>query len=359
MRKYLAGSTLVAILLLPVSALPQDAQSILQTMREMQNERREGVQNYTIDQSMAGTRSLSYFERIANAPAGTVAFRLVPALEIARKQSEEEGFTPMTAEELDLYADGVDALGDIMAQEASGGAANALGGMAQGSDPRGMTSLMSSFYRAAADAEAEEKSDGTEEALSEARQMDQFAQVARLIGKESVGSREAFLLRADNVNITQSQDGSEFTLNTITMWVDTAEYVPLRLKMDGVARHDGESMPMTIEKLDSNYQNVAGSGMYESFTQVMRIAGVLTPEQEAEMKEAMVQMKELETQLAAMPASQRAMMEKMIGPQLEMIRSMASGNGMEVTIEVNAILVNTDGPPSGAEMAMAPMGLLN
>jgi DNA repair exonuclease SbcCD ATPase subunit len=87
----------------------------------------------------------------------------------------------------------------------------------------------------------------------------------------------------------------------------------------------------------------------------MRIGGVMTPEQEAQLAEASVQLKEMEAQLANMPASQRQMMESMMGPQLEMIRNMAAGGGMEFVQEVTELRCNT-GLPDPAEISQTMLG---
>ena len=71
--------------------------------------------------------------------------------------------------------------------------------------------------------------------------MADFARTARLAGSETIGGREAFILRADDVNQTQrTADGQTFTIRTATFWVDTAEYVPLKFRMEGVATSQGE-----------------------------------------------------------------------------------------------------------------------
>ena len=124
------------------------------------------------------------------------------------------------------------------------------------------------------------------------------------------------------------------------MFVDTANYVPLSMKMDGTMVADGESQPMTMEMVQSDYRQVPGSNMYESYRQVMRMAGMFTPEQEAQMAEAQVQLAEFEKQKATMPPQQVAMMEAMMGPQMKMLESMAKGNGVEYETVISNIRVN-------------------
>lgn len=360
MQKAIARTTLAALLILPVFALAADAESILKTMRDKQNERMARIQNYTVDQSMAGTRALLYYERIVYAPSGDALFRLVPVEEIARREyegqgeDEGQGYVPLTSDELKLYANGIETIGNLIAGEAER-SANAAGAVVIAGNPRGVAGMMAAFIREGAETMAEdgERGGGVREALDEARNMDEFGRMAHLVGTETVNGREAFLLRADDVNKTQTADGQEFTFNTLSLWVDTSEYVALRLKVEGIAKSGGETRPMVIESNDTNFRIVAGSSMYESMTQELRIAGVMTPEQQAEMKQSAEQLLEFEQQMRAMPDSQRALMDKMIGPKLDTLRSIISGQGIVVTVEVHAIKFNTDGPPSGVEMGTA------
>jgi hypothetical protein len=140
------------------------------------------------------------------------------------------------------------------------------------------------------------------------------------------------------------------------MLVDANRFVPLLLTMDGVVTDGRESRPMTIEREDMEYRNVAGCGdMYRPFKSVMRLGGAMTPEQESELAEAGAQLAELEAQMANMPASQRQMMESMLGPQLEMIRNMASGGGIEIVSTITELRCNT-GLPNPIEIAQTTFG---
>lgn len=138
----------------------------------------------------------------------------------------------------------------------------------------------------------------------------------------------------------QEADGHEYKMDTINMWIDAKEYVPLRMKIAGSLTVDGEIKPMTIESTQADYRSVPGSSMYESFKQVMKISGMMDAEQEAQMAEAAQQMAELEKQMASMPAIQRKMMERMMGPKLEMMKSMSSGDGFQTEVTTRSILIN-------------------
>jgi hypothetical protein len=129
------------------------------------------------------------------------------------------------------------------------------------------------------------------------------------------------------------------------------------MKMEGEFSDGGEMRPITIEREDRDYRKVPGCGdMYEPFASVMRLGGAMTPEQEKQLAEAAGQLEELESQMASMPPSQREMMEKMMGPQLEMIRNMAAGGGgaMEIKTKVVELRCNTGLPDPAEMLSMVP-----
>ena len=135
-----------------------------------------------------------------------------------------------------------------------------------------------------------------------------LADMTRVVGNETVNNTPAIHLVAEDLDFPQSAGDSEFLLKTMHLWVDAEHYVPLKMEMDGIATSDGESRKMRIEREDQAYRKVAGCGsMYEPQRTVMRIAGVLSPKEEAQMKEA-----------------------QQMGPQMEMMEKMAAGGGIEV-----------------------------
>jgi hypothetical protein len=80
--------------------------------------------------------------------------------------------------------------------------------------------------------------------------------------------------------------------------------------------------------------------MYESYRQVMRMGGILSPAEMAQMAEAKKQLEEFDKQMAAMPASQQAMMKNMMGSQMDMMRKMVDTGALEFETIVRAIRVN-------------------
>jgi hypothetical protein len=195
--------------------------------------------------------------------------------------------------------------------------------------------------------EAEDNRDKGAEARDSVNDLAEFAAKARFEGMESVGEKSAYVLQAD-VNRTEvTPEGWTFTIRTATYWIDSDEYVPLRLRMDGTIQQGRETRALVIEKLDQNYQH-AGS-LYMPYRQVMRIAGAMDAKQRAEMAEAQQKLAEFEIQMKQMPASQREMAMNMMGPQIEMMKKMASDGGIEVVTDIYSVRVNA-GLPDEMEM---------
>ncbi len=351
---------LLAVILLPAAAAGQDAPSILETMQERQVARWDGVENYIVDQATMGHRTLLYYERVElQSPNGTAlpGFRMVPPDEIARRQQEEDGFA-LSAKDLRRLSDAAAMTGDALGGETERAMSEAgfPPGLLSASpnrfatlDLRVMMGNVSDFYDAAADAqEASEARDPAADSRQSLADMAEFAAMAELVGTEDVYDRKAWVIRADDIGRTQrTDDGQEMTIDTATFWIDTEEYVPLRLKMDGVLTSGGESRPLTIEKHDQDYRRVGS--LFMPYRQVMRIAGIMDAKQRAEMQEAQEQLAEFEKQMASMPESQRQMMENMMGPQIEMVRKMAAGGGLEVVTDVYQVRVNAGLPDEQAQ----------
>ena len=102
---------------------------------------------------------------------------------------------------------------------------------------------------------------------------------------------------------------------------------------------EGATRSMTMEKLDQDYRDVPGSNMYESYKQIMLMNGVMNDADREQMEQAREQLAEFEQQLLEMPQSQRDMMMNMMGDQIEMMRKLAAGDGLEIITEVLSITV--------------------
>ena len=176
--------------------------------------------------------------------------------------------------------------------------------------------------------------------LADFDDIQELASTASLVGTESIEGRNAWHLKADDVDHVQQVEDREIAFDTFEIWVDQGDYVPLKIRIHGKAIANGQARPIVIEKVDSDYRNVPGSNLYEAYRQVMTMNGVLSPEEKKQVEEARKQMAEMEKQLASLPDAQRQMMEQMMGPQMDMVKKMAAGEGIEVVTEVRSIKVN-------------------
>lgn len=279
MNKSVTLLTLVVVACLPASIFAADAQSVIDKVLELQEERRAGVNRYVVEQKIMGQVSKVVFERTTvTGPDGepVETFSVVLPDDFAAP----DGDSIVTREDFDDMAEnGVHTIAD-------------------------------------------------------------FSDNAQLVGTESIDGKETYHLVATGLDRTQEySQGNSFTLQTVNVWVDSDKYVPLKMTMDGIMSTDGAPRPVTMEKLDQDYREVPGSNMYESYKQIMLMNGVMSDAEREQMEEARVALAEFEQELLEMPQSQRDMMMNMMGDQIEMMRKLAAGDGLEIITEVLSITV--------------------
>jgi hypothetical protein len=336
------------------SAHAQDVRSILETSQEKQLQRWEGVDAYILDQEVVGQRIQTHFQRTEIVDSDGNSQTLFLPVRDPGAQAGMCGSRTLTGDELEIFAQSLELTGSVVGpkQMERYGQAGIPAGAVKGDpsepwaspDPRIMLGAGAEFMRGAAEAQRAEAAYTPEvQAQERTDQITQFIQKAKLIGTESVDGRRAFHLHADGIDEVYESDGNEFRTEAMSMWVDASEYVPLRIKIDGTTTSGKESKPMSIEILHQDYRKVPGSNMYESHKQTTKISGMLSDAEQKELSEAQEQLAEFEEQLASMPPSQRAMMESMVGPQMEQFKQMASGGGFQTEIITHAITVN---PPA-------------
>ena len=344
----------VAVLAAPCLAWAESAKEILETAQKRQVERWEGVNAYTVDRSMMGQTVTTWFVRTEyQDDAGELQTFFVPmtATQIQNRQCDV-GLSP---EELELFAMGAEMTGEAQAAENKKKYGNEAGFPVGGEfassgtdpwntmNPRVMMGGNAEFLRAAADAKrADQAYDPADDARQTLNHMQAFMEKAEVLGTETVDGRQAWHIRAEGLNHVEKSADAEYRIEAISMYVDTAEYVPLSMKMDGTMTSEGKSQDMVMESLQADYRTVPGSDMYESDRQVMSMSGMLTPEQQAEMAEAQAQLAEFEKQKKSMPPEQLAMMESMMGPQIEMLENLAAGKGIQFETIVDGIRINPE-----------------
>lgn len=359
MRTSLTFFLMFAGSLFASSGVAADIESIAECTERQQAEQYEGVDNYAIVMEIMGQPVPQYFERgELTGPDGNTytGFVMVPPDEIARRQ-DDSGVTP---EALEAYGDGLRMTGDALEAEASKSGLPVDMIYSQGPppgeepwaspNPSVMMGSMADFADFAADAKRR-KSEGTP-AQSD---MEKVFANAEVVGTETVNGKSAWHIRSEDVNLTQTSDGQEFTIQDVNVWIDEGDCVPLMFRMEGEAKVEGEARDIFMEKVDTDWRTVEGTNLLLPFTQTMRMGGVLTPEEQAQMEEARKQMAEFEKQMAEMPASQRAMMERMMGGQMEQLKNMIETGMFEMQFRVLDVRVN-EGIEGLAALSM-PMGM--
>jgi hypothetical protein len=362
------------VLFISTSASAQSAADIFKEMDQRKRASYGNVQNYTLKKQSFGFCTLEHFEKATTQSTdgrGAVDYmRLVPLSEIAARNSPESPLADATPAQLDAVAGQMRMHGPQMeaAMRSEMQQANLPGGIGQmlmtpppgepwlSPNPNDMMGMYATMLEGAADGKRQDAANDAQAAREAATSsLAEIAGRTRVAGRETLRNRPAYLLIAEDLNQTQVVDGAEFTLNTMRLWVDVNDYIPLKMSMEGIAKQGGESRDLKIEREDMEYRPVPGCpAMQEPYRTVMRIAGVMSPEEEAQMAEARVKLQEFESQLASMPEGQRNMIMRQMGPQLDMFRNMAAGNGIEIVSEVIGMRCNAGLPATEEYAAVAP-----
>lgn len=298
MRRPLPLAVLAAAAALPLLSQPaygQPAREVLETAMERYEQRMEGVENYTVVQTIGGTETTLYYE-LVESEATLPRFRQVT-------------------------------LGDYLGATAGGedGEATIPGG--------------------------EEAALG---ATDPYRMFDEMAARAELRGTESVDGRMAHVIVVDDmsgVDLGRAEegggDGTAFEPRSATMWIDAERYVLLRSSMTGLLEAEGDASEVTAETRMSDYREVDGVlHPFRTEVAIEGLGGAMSAEDREELRRAHEQM---ERQLEGMSEQQRAMVEKMMKDRMPDLEALAGGT-MEMTMEVRELRVN-EGPPESMRAA--------
>jgi hypothetical protein len=322
----------------------QDARQVLITAAVKQQQRWSGVSNYTVVQTVNGSAVPLYFEKIrAN---GRVTFRSVPISEWGKTDSlDTKALAAGMATGTRLLATG------FRIEGSRAGPASVMTEMVAG-----MLDTMAMFADFAAVAE-DSISDGRAEAAQAVDGMALFAARARLVGEEVVDGRPAYLLRAtglSDIAMDHAKGGPAFVLDSASLWLDTAELVPLRLSMSGQMTADRKTIPVTIEQRSLDYRQFGP--LYEPQRQIMRITGLVEamttdPKQRREMERLRGQMERMNSEMARMkaeldrlPASQRRMIEGRMAQSMAQLKQMTGDGVLEMEVQ-RTVRAWNQGPP--------------
>jgi hypothetical protein len=358
------------------AAFAQSVDQLIDNMIAADNAGLNDIDNYMLKTNSMGMTTVDYFEKSQSFELdnGDTVYimRHVPPAEIQQRHSGGNAMSDASPAELEQAADQIRRAGEQMEtgmdqEMQKAGIPSGVGDMVMtpppdqpwlSANPRDMTGMYAMMLDAAAEGKRAEAA-ARDPAANQARIREGIAQMksrSRIAGSETVNGRPATVLIADNLNYVQSSPDGQFTVKSARIWVDKTEYVPLRFVIDGVMSQDGQSRDVTIEREDSNYQRAPGCGaLYEPFNSVMRLSGMITPQEQAELQANRAELEEFQKQLDEMPAAQREMFMKQMGPRMQMFDSMASSGAMEIQTSIAELKCNT-GLPDPVEIAQATFG---
>jgi CBS domain-containing protein len=176
---------------------------------------------------------------------------------------------------------------------------------------------------------------------------------ARLEGTDQVdGHRVRVLVMDDFTGLDMpgmpgEMGSADFRLRSMRLSLDD-DHLIRKVEMDAQSvREDGSATPVEITMFMQDYREVDGYlHPFQTRTITKGVLGAVDVDQE----ELRAQLEEMKKQLASMPEAQRAMMERMMGPQMESLQAMLSSDEgeMEMSITVTDLKVNA-GPPRGED----------
>lgn len=146
-------------------------------------------------------------------------------------------------------------------------------------------------------------------------------------------------------------------ITRLELTVDRSTYARRGMKMTGTMEQGGQILPIIMDQVTSDFRMVPGTVLYEPYRETTRMSGMVSPEQQAQMR---AQLADLDRQLAGMPTGQRAQMEQMMGGQMGMMRSMARDGSIEMvrittSIEINPALGQTNRGVAGGSFVSDEM----
>jgi len=323
--------------------MAQEAGDILTTAQARQAERWATVNNYSVVQSISGIEVIQYYEKFE--VDGQVAFRLVPAVEYAESMKSDDG-EPLSAEDLRAIAAAEESTAAELKAQRREGDYESPSGMSPDELLTNHAMLMNAAATAHEEAEAGEG--GRVDASAGVRAMTAFGRRAQVVGTETVSGREAFVLRAEglsDIDLSEPDSEAQFTLHTMSVWIDADQYVLLRTKMEGELEAEGEMRPMTVERVSEDYRQVGP--LYEPHRQVMRITGLmdaLSEDDRKKLEKGRKEMAKAEEEMAKMDAATRSMVEGQMAKARQMLASLEAKGAFETEVDVVRIEVN-QGPP--------------
>ncbi len=175
------------------------------------------------------------------------------------------------------------------------------------------------------------------------RMYPKIAERAELEGKALVDGEQCHVVVVDLSGLDLDQemamgDRGDFVPRKGKLYVDTDDHLIRKMEMEGEITADGKTRPMTAVTVLSDYREV--EGMLHPFQVHITATGLAAGMSEEDAEEARKGLEEMERNLEGMDASQRAMVERMMGGQMEKLRKMLETGQFEITTITKEVRVN-------------------
>jgi hypothetical protein len=176
------------------------------------------------------------------------------------------------------------------------------------------------------------------------RMYPKIAERAELEGTEPVDGERCFVVAINDfsgLDLDQEMamgDRGDFVPKTGLLYVDTDDHLIRKMEMEGEITRDGQTSPMTAVTVLSDYRDI--EGMLHPYLLNITATGLAAGMSEEEAEQARKSLAEMEEQLEGMDASQRAMVERMMGGQLDKLRKMLESGQFEITVVTKEVRVN-------------------
>ena len=151
-------------------------------------------------------------------------------------------------------------------------------------------------------------------------------------GRERVGDYEVHVLditdlRGTGFGSNVAQD-SEFEPIKGSVFLDAQSYVPRRFVFEGEMTRSGSTIPLTAIMEMGDYREVQGLLIpFRTVTTIEGLAAAIDPEVKA-------QFEEMQLELEALPAQQRAMIIELMAEQMEQFEAMMVDDSAPMVVEV-------------------------
>ncbi len=156
-------------------------------------------------------------------------------------------------------------------------------------------------------------------------------------GTEKIDGHKTHILDIKDLNEMMGAEGMQKVSGRF--WVDAKDWVIRKMEIDmEIEDEKGEKRPVKATIKMEDFRKVNGMLMPYRTVMTVPMPTELTPEEEQEMRKGL---EEAQKALAEMSPEERAMMEKIMGPQIEMMQKMLASGGIEIVTVVKDVKVNT------------------